>query len=175
MYDGAVSAAIEMFQLNPPLSSIPNAFRRYVLRGMSRGMLRRCFTRGENCGIRQVKDVMTVRPRKTGVPTTIERDVIAKDLLDKVTNYPNLRPPVQATLQCIAALGPHFALRGRAYTASGDPDKWKSNRDRRSILNPDAIAEAMGIPKQDVHQYLREARIILRQAFNADGRLFQIR
>jgi hypothetical protein len=145
MYDGAVSAAIEMFQHNRPLSSIPNAFRRYVLRAMCHGMLRRCFTRRENCGIRQVEDVMTVRPRKTGVPTTIERDVIAKDPLDKVTSYPNLSPPVRPTLQCIAALGPHFALRGRAYTASGDADKSKSNRDPRPVLDPDAIAEAMGI------------------------------
>lgn len=174
MYDGAVSAAIEMFQHNRPLSSIPNAFRRYVLRAMSHGMLRRCFTRGENCGIRQVKDVMTVHPRKTGVPTTIERDVIVRDLLDKVTNYPSLPTQVRATLQCIATLGPHFALRGRAYTASGDPDKWKSNRDRRPVLDPDAIAEAMGVRKADVHNYLHQAREILRQAFNADGGLFQI-
>jgi hypothetical protein len=40
MYDGAVAAAIEMFQLNSSLSSIPNAFQRYVVRGLSRGMLR---------------------------------------------------------------------------------------------------------------------------------------
>jgi hypothetical protein len=175
MYDGAVSAAIEMFQHNRPLSSIPNAFRRYVLRAMCHGMVRNCFRREETCQIRQVKDVMTVRPRKTGVPTTIERDVIVRDLLDKVTNYPNLPQPVRATLQCIVALGPHFALRGRAYSASGDPDKWKSNRDRRPVLDPDAIAEAMGIRKADVHNYLHQAREILRQAFNADGRLFQFR
>ena len=35
MYDGAVAAAIEMFQLNPPVSSIPNAFPRYVVRALS--------------------------------------------------------------------------------------------------------------------------------------------
>ena len=35
MYDGAVAAAIEMFQLNPPVSSIPNAFPCYVVRGLS--------------------------------------------------------------------------------------------------------------------------------------------
>jgi hypothetical protein len=174
MYDGAVSAAIKVFQRNSPLSPIPNAFRRYLLRTLYRHMLRRYFMRGENCGIRPAGDVRTVRTRKTGVPTTIERDVIARDLLDKVTNYPNLPPRVRATLQCIATLGPHFVLRGRAYTASGDPDKWKSNRDRRPVLDPDAIAEAMGVRKADVHNYLHQAREILRQAFNADGRLFQI-
>ena len=35
MYDGAVAAAIEMFQLNRPVSSIPNAFPRYVVRALS--------------------------------------------------------------------------------------------------------------------------------------------
>ena len=174
MYDGAVAAAIEMFQLNAPLSSIPNAFRRYFLRTLSRGMLRSYFMREENCGIRPVEDVRTVRTRKTVLRNTIEREVIAREMLEQVTNYTNLRPPVLATLQCIAALGPDFALKEHAYTASGDPDKWKRERDRRPILDPDAIAEAMGIPKRDVHRYLREARVILRQAFNPDGRLFQI-
>ena len=174
MYDGAVAAAIEMFQLNPPLRSIPNAFRRYVVRGLSRGMLRSYFMREENSRIRPVGDVRAVRTRKTVVPNAVEREIIARELLDQVTNYANLRPPVRATLECIAALGPDFALKEHAYTASGDPDKWKRERDRRPILDPDAIAEAMGIPKRDVHRYLCQARVILRQAFNADGRLFQI-
>jgi hypothetical protein len=174
MYDGAVAAAIEMFQLNPSLRSIPNAFQRYVLRGLSRGMLRSYFMREENSRIRPAGDVSAVRTRKTVVRYTVEREIIARELLDQVTNYANLRPPVRATLQCIAALGPDYALKEHAYTASGDPDKWKRERDRRPILDPDAIAEAMGIPKRDVHRYLCQARVILRQAFNADGRLFQI-
>ena len=107
-------------------------------------------------------------------PVSAEHRRGLEELLDQVTNYANLRPPVRATLQCIAALGPDFALKEHAYTASGDPDKWKRDRDRRPILDPDAIAEAMGIPKRDVHRYLCQARVILRQAFNADGKLFQI-
>jgi len=174
MYDGAVATAIEMFQLNPALRSIPNAFRRYVVRGLSRGMLRRYFMREENSRIRPAGDVRGVRTGKAGVPNTVEREIIARELLDQVTNYADLRPPVRATPQCIAALGPDFALKEHAYTASGDPDKWKRERGRRPILDPDAIAEAMGIPKRDVHRYLCQARVILRQAFNADGRLFQI-
>jgi hypothetical protein len=174
MYDGAVAAAIEMFQLNPTLSFIPDAFRRYVVRGLSRGMLRSYFMRDENNGIRPVGDVRAVRTRKTVARNTVEREIIVRELLDQVTNHPDLRPPVRATLQCIAALGPDYALKEHAYTASGDPDKWKRERDRRPILDPDAIAEAMGIQKRDVHRYLREARVILRQAFNPDGRLFQI-
>jgi len=174
MYDGAVAAAIEMFQANAPLSSIPNAFRRYFTRAMSRGMLRRCFRREENSGIRSIGDGSAGRTRKTVAANTVEREFFMRELLDQVTNYPNLRPPVRATLQCIAALGPDFALKEHAYTASGDPDKWKRNRDQRPILDPDAIAQAMGIPKCDVHRYLCQARVILRQVFNADGRLFQI-
>jgi len=174
MYDGAVGAAIEMFQANPSLGDMPNAFRRYLVSALSRGMLRAYFRREENSGIRPVTDVRTIRSRKTVHCDTVERDIIAKELLDQITNYPYLRPPVLETLQCIAALGPDFALKEHAYTASGDPDKWKREWHRRPILDPDAIAEAMGIPKRDVHRYLCQARVILRQVFNPDGRLFLI-
>ena len=92
MYDGAVAAAMEMFQLHPPLRSIPNAFRRYVLRGLSRGMLRSYFAREENCRIRAVGEVKAVRTRKRVIPNTVEREIIARELLDQVTNYANLRP-----------------------------------------------------------------------------------
>jgi hypothetical protein len=174
MYDGAVNAAIEMFQVNRPLRSIPDAFRRYVVRGLSRGMLRSYFMRDENSRIRPYGDVTSGHARKKAIPNIVEREIIMRELLEQVTEYPNLRPQVRATLQCIAALGPDFALKEHAYTASGDPDKWKRDRYRRPILNPDAIAEAMGISRPDVHRYLCQARAILRQAFNADGRLFQI-
>ena len=83
-----------------------------------------------------------------------------------------MRPLVLETLQCIRALGPDRALKEHAYTASGDPDKWKRDRGRRPILDPDAIAEAMGTDRRTVHRNLREARIILRDVFNADGKLF---
>ena len=130
--------------------------------------------RDENSRNRPYGDVKAGHARKNVIPNTVEREIIMRELLEQVTKYPNLRPPVRATLRCIAALGPDFALKEHAYTASGDPDKWKRERGRRPILDPDAIAEAMGIQKRDVHRYLREARVILRQAFNPDGRLFQI-
>lgn len=173
-YDGAVEGAIGMFRANRPLTDVPNAFRRYLVRAMSHGMLRAYFKREENRGVRSVGDVSAIRTRKTVVPNTIEREVIAGELLEQVTNWPYLRPPLRAMLQCIAALGPDLALKEHAYTASGDPDKWKREWHRRPILDPDAIAEAMGIPKQDVHRYLCQARVILRQVFNPDGRLFLI-
>jgi len=173
-YDGAVEAAIGMFRANRPLADVPNAFRRYLVRAMSSGMLRAYFRREENSGIRSVGDVSAIRSRETVVPNTIEREVIAGELLEQVTNWPYLRSPLLAMLQCIAALGPDLALKEHAYTASGDPDKWKREWHRRPILDADAIAEAMGIPKQDVHRYLCQARVILRHVFNPDGRLFLI-
>lgn len=92
-----------------------------------------------------------------------------------MTTLPQLRPPVRATLECIRALGPDHALKEHAFTASGDPDAWKRERCRRPILNPKVIAQAMGVSKAKVHQYLREARTVLRQEFNQDGKLFLTR
>ena len=130
--------------------------------------------RDENSRIRPYGDVTADHARKKVIPNSVEREIIMRELLEQVTTYPNMRPQVRATLQCIAALGPDFALKEHAYTASGDPDKWKRDRDRRPILDAEAIADAVGIPKCDVHRYLCQARAILRQAFNGDGRLFQI-
>ena len=105
----------------------------------------------------------TIRPSRTSSLGTYS---------NQVTGFPNLRPDVCATLLCIRALGPDEALKEHAFTASGDPDKWKRERGRRPILNPNAIAQAMGTDRSTVHRNLREARIILRSAFNADGKLF---
>lgn len=172
MYDGAVEAAIAMFQRNSPLNPTTDAFRRYLLRALTSGMLRSYFMRQENSRIRPVADVRTIRTPGKPFRNAIEQDVITRELLEQVTNWPYLRPPVRATLQCIAALGPDAALKEHAYTASGDPDKWERQRGGRPILDPEAIAEAMAIPKRDVHRYLCQARVVLREAFNADGKLF---
>ncbi len=42
----------------------------------------------------------------------------------------------------------------------------------QSLEHRRAIADAMGTDRRTVHRNLREARIILRDVFNADGRLF---
>ncbi|HEV2221738.1 MAG TPA: hypothetical protein VGR84_01915 [Candidatus Acidoferrales bacterium] len=172
MYDGAVEAAIYVFQFNRSVRPGTDAFRRFLLRVLYHGTLRSYFMRQEYSGIRPVADVRTVRTHRKPFRNTVEQDVMTRELLEQVTNWPYLRDPVRATLQCIAALGPDAALKAHAYTASGDPDKWERQRGGRPILDPEAIAEAMGIPKRDVHRYLCQARVILRQVFNADGRLF---
>jgi hypothetical protein len=101
--------------------------------------------------------------------------IIAWELLNRVTMFPQLRPPVRATLECIRSLGPDHAVKERAFTASDDPDAWKRERGRRPILDPKVIAQSMGVSKAKVHQYLREARIMLRQVIIEDGKLFLTR
>lgn len=110
--------------------------------------------------------------RKLQVCGQPEQDIFTRDLLNRMTSFPNRRPAVGAPLACIRGPGLDVALKERAYAASGDPDKWKGDRGRRPILNPNAIAEAMGTDRGTVHRNLREARIRLRTVFNPDGRLF---
>ena len=130
------------------------------------------FRRGENDGIRAAADLTAFAVPKRPSRNEAEDEIITWELLDQVTTFPQLRPPVRATLECIRSLGPDHALKEHAFTSSGDPDAWKRERGRRPILDPKVIAQAMGVRKAKVHQYLREARIILRQAFNQDGKLF---
>jgi hypothetical protein len=172
MYGGAVEAVIAVFQSKSELKPEDNAFRRYLLRAMALGALRAYFRRGENDGIRAAADLTAFVVPKRPSRNEAEDEIITWELLDQVTTFPQLRPPVRATLECIRSLGPDHALKEHAFTSSGDPDAWKRERGRRPILDPKVIAQAMGVRKAKVHQYLREARIILRQAFNQDGKLF---
>jgi len=175
MYGGAVDAVIRLSQSRNALKPEANAFRRYLLRAMALGALRAYFRRGENDGIRAAADLTVLATVKSPSRAAVEDEIITWELLDRVTTFPQLRPPVRATLECVRSLGPDHALKQHTFTASGDPDAWKRERGRRPILDPKVIAQAMGVEKAKVHQYLREARIILRQAFNQGGKLFVTR
>jgi hypothetical protein len=175
MYDGAVQAVIATFQSKCVLKAEDDAFRRYLLRAMALGAIRAYFRRGENDGIRAAADLAAFAAPKKPSRNESEGEIITLELLEQVTSFPQLRPQVRATLECIRSLGPDHALKEHAFTASGDPDAWKRERGRRPILDPNMIAQSMGVSKAKVHQYLREARIILRQAFNQDGKLFLTR
>ena len=166
MYDGAVKSMIVMFQCNYAVSPGTDAFRRYVLRALALGMVRSYFMREENDGVRPVANLATVSSHKRPFRNNVEQDVITRELLRQVINFPHLRAPLVDTLQCISALGPDGALKEQAYP------NLKRDRGRRPILDPDAIAEAMGTTRAAVHRNLREARLILRDVFNADGKLF---
>lgn len=172
MYGGAVEAVIAVFHAKSALKAEDNAFRRYLLRSMVLGAVRAYFRREENHGIRPAADLTDLKAHTKLSRNEIEDQIIIRELLERVATFPQLRPPVRATLDCIRSLGPDHAVKQHAFTASGDPDAWKRDRGRRPILDPEAIAQAMGVSKAKVHQYLREARIILRQAFNQDGKLF---
>jgi len=166
MYDGAVKAMIVMFQCNYAVRPGTDAFRRYVLRALALGMVRSYFMREEYDSVRAVANVSTVSTGNRPFRNKVEQDVITRELLRQVTNFPHLRAPLVETLQCISALGPDGALKEQAYP------NLKRDRGRRPILDPDAIAEAMGSDRAAVHRNLREARLILREVFNADGKLF---
>jgi hypothetical protein len=60
MYDGSVSALLTMFERHAPLTSLPNAFRRYLLRTLTTGALRDYFKRYEHFGIHSVEDPTAV-------------------------------------------------------------------------------------------------------------------
>jgi hypothetical protein len=140
------------------------------LRGpLARGTLRSFFMREENDSVRTVADPETATSCKRPFRNKVEQDVITRELLRQVVTFPHLRTPLVETLQCISELGPDGALKERAYP------NLKRDRGRRPILDPDAIAEAMGTTRAAVHRNLREARLILRDVFNADGKLFLTR
>ena len=85
MYDGAVEAVIDVFHRNYPVSSLPDAFRRYFLRALSSNTTRRYFMRHENERVRPVADVGTVRAPRKPFRNAIEDDVITRELLGQVT------------------------------------------------------------------------------------------
>ena len=184
VYDGAVSQAIDIFQRGEVHAPGEEGFRRSLLRTLAHGTSRH-FAREENFAVCPVEDVLRVRPfdnlrqglggRRHMALNTVEEQMITKELLGQVINFPQLPDGVRGTLQCIATLGPDKALKQHAFTASGDPDNWKGDRGRRPILDSDAIATAMNTDRQTVHYHLRQARIVLREVFNSDGRLFQRR
>jgi hypothetical protein len=87
--------------------------------------------REENCGIRPVENVRGVRTSKTVLRKTIEREVIARELLERVTNYTNLRPPVLRHFNALRLSARILPCRN-AYAASGDPVEWKRERDREA-------------------------------------------
>jgi len=110
-------------------------FRRYLLRALALGAVRSYFKREENDGIRAVADLAALPIHIKAHNNQAEQDIIARELLDQVTGFPNLRPDVCATLLCIRALGPDEALKEHAFTASGDPDRWKGKEaEGRSLI-----------------------------------------
>lgn len=180
MYDGAVNAAIEMFQRG---SFEVGIFRRYLLRALAQGTTR-YFIRKENSAICSLPETLSARAidgmkhvcsRRRLALNSVEEHMISKQLLDQVTGFQKLPDEARAVLRCIRTLGADVALKEHAFTKGGDPDKWKRALGGRPILDVDAIAEAMKTDRATVRYNLQQARVYLRKTFNADGRLFQRR
>ncbi|MGB8887184.1 MAG: hypothetical protein WCC87_10705 [Candidatus Korobacteraceae bacterium] len=91
MYDGAVKAMIAIFQCNYAVRSGTDAFRRYIVRALALGTVRSYFMREENDGVRAVANPATASSRKRPIRNKVEQDVITRELLRQVMNFPHLR------------------------------------------------------------------------------------
>lgn len=166
LYNGAVNALIGMFQRPLTLQPISDTFRRLLYRCMLKGACAAYFNRDENCGIQAAGNVDRYSSHN---PTarTAEEELITRDLLERIYQYPLLRRGLSRTLECIIQIGPDLALRDNK-----TPEKWRDMKTYRPMLNIDEIAKARGIKPAVVHRDLSTARAIIRKAFNGDGSLF---
>jgi hypothetical protein len=176
MYDGTVTHLLEMFQANRPmLSSVPNGFRRYLMRTIIFGTMYAFHLRQENWHIHGVEDVTKLSPAEGR--NSAERDLMTRELLEQVTTFPHLREEHSRMLKTIAALGPEKALRhDNCYWKNGRHEPVsKQVRRRRAMLDLNAVAETMGVKYLTAQNLLKQTRQILRDVFNRDSRLFASR
>jgi len=174
MYNGAVSNLLNMFEVHPTIQPfVPNAFRRYLMMTIIHGAMNPFRVRDEHWHIQGVEDVTKFDRIRGRYRNPAERELITRDLLEQVTTFPHLMEEQARVLKTIAALGPEKALRHtNHYQQGGDKTNHKHIRGRRSILNLDGIAVAMGVNKFKVKNLLKDTRRILRDMFDHDGRLF---
>ena len=109
MYDGAVNAAIKMFQNEQP-SNLGN-FRQALYRALHCGALQAFFNREENMRVIGVGCSETVHAcrHRDARRNTVEEQIISRELLDKIANLNNAPPDARRILQCIMELGPDAA------------------------------------------------------------------
>jgi hypothetical protein len=175
MYDGAVRNLLQMFNAQRTLNStIPNAFRRYLMRSIGWGTMYLFHIRQENWDIEGVEDLSKFPSVQDRRRNPVEQDVIARDLLEQVITFPYLSEEQSRMLKAIAALGPEKALRhDSCYWKNGRHEpRSKQIRRRRAMLDLDTLAATMGIDKIKLQSILKQSREILRGFFDRDGRLF---
>jgi hypothetical protein len=171
-YNGAVSAMLKTFQNPFPLRDEPDAFRRFLPYRFACGAIEAYFTRYENHRMETVENVeLAVRPNLTR-SNAIEQELIARDLLEKIAEYPLLQRGLSKTLHCIRELGPDVVLKERHWAEARNPERSKKGFAGRPMLNAEAISKARGVSPAFVLGQISMARRILRKAFNGDGRLF---
>ena len=164
LYDGAVDAAIRMFQKEDPCK-VTN-FRPALYRALRSGALQTFFNRKETIRVIGVgcTENVAVRKHHRSLKPTVEDAIISADLLEKIGSLEGMPNGAQRILRCILEMGPD-AVKPRA---KRDP----KGDIRRPLIDAIAVGEAMGIARKTVDKYLGQARAILRQTFNPDGRLF---
>jgi hypothetical protein len=170
-YTGAVSAMLKTFQNPFPLRDEPDAFRRFLPYRFACGAVEAYFTRYENHRMTTVENLEFVtRPDLYSNP--IEQELITRDLLEKISQYPLLQRSLSKTLECIRELGPDVVLKERHWAEQRNPERSKKGFAGRPMLNAEPIAEARGVTPAFVLVQISMARRILQKAFNADGSLF---
>jgi hypothetical protein len=173
MYNGAFMALLRVFAHPRKLEATPDSFRRYLFNNLSWGAYQGYFGRQENWRIRAVKDVSQVSTQTLRNSHSIEQEIITRDLLEKITQYPLLNRALSKTLECIRELGPDGALSVHHSTKGGNPANWKENQQSKPMLDMKAIAKLRGVTARAISNQLYAARHVLRIIFNGDGRLFQ--
>lgn len=173
-YHGAVTALMNMFQRQTPVGPSPSDFRRYLLRTIANGALCAFFNRGEFRRVEMVGNIEEVPCRTLANRNPAEQQVIARQLLEQIQEYPLLQRALSKTLACIVDLGAGHALK-ECDPPHNDPNRRAAKRYNVSVLDCAAIAKARGVKVGTVWGHLNMARQVLRMAFNGDGSLFQSR
>jgi hypothetical protein len=172
LYNGAVCALLKTFARHFPLRSTPDSFRRFLAYRFACGATEAYFTRYENSRMDTVPSLELIAPRSAPSHNAVEQELITRELLEQITHYPLLQRALSKTLQCITELGPDKAIKEHRCKESRDPERSKSVRKLKPMLNAEAIAKVRGIRPSTVLLQIHLARKILRKAFNGDGRLF---
>ena len=174
MYDGAVQAAIAMFERHPLSEPFTlEQFSAYLFRSLKRAALYNVNRREENLKMEVVENLERVKPQQKPMRNETEQAIITRELLEQIAQYPLLQRAMSKTLECVIELGPDFALAERKVVPGYyDSDRSKKLRGTIPSFNFEAIAKKRGISRQSVSASIRMARRVLDKAFNADGRLF---
>jgi hypothetical protein len=171
-YNGAVSTLLKTFHNPFPLRDEPDAFRRFLPYRFACGAVEAYFTRYENHRMHTVENLELAGRPNFPYSHSIEQELITRDLLEKISQYPLLQRALSKTLHCIRELGPDVVLKERHWAEERNPERSKKGFAGRPMLNAEVIAKARGVTPAFVHCQISTARRILRKAFNAEGSLF---
>lgn len=170
LYNGAINGAIRMFQRYGLRDETP--FRPALYCAVKTGAMQAAFHRTEN---RAICSMGSVDHHASG--PRVEERLIAREMLDKIAA---LEPKPETAriyrfLRCLVNLGPD-ALRPSAYEPKRRYSRRHAGAGRHRSpqlrIDLEPIMKELEISHWAARQYLTQARQMLRQVFDADGRLF---